>query len=443
MNVENLKAIEKQLSKDPRFAGVVVQMKQLRLNKEIKDDQKAFFEKMVGLMTEALEKTSEPVPASTPGDLMLKNVDSAALMVQVMKDFVASVSDKELEGSLVDQLKTLNAGIEKMQKNMSEIAGRKMPTPQVTVEQKVYELKVPEPKVIDQTKIIQEAVEVKIQTKILEALLAKITKGVTAVRVQNENPDEAIPVRIVDKGGKKFIDQLVAAIGGAIAGGGEGGSGSSMSNYALETGGNLETTVARLTSILAALGGTLSVSGAVTANAGTNLNTSALALESGGNLASILTQITAAAASLNVLDDWDESDRAKVNPIVGQAGVEGGSGAATSKTLRVAHATDVIVKTTANETAGTPAASGVAYSSSSAVLVSANANLKAITLKNTSDSEKVSLLFAASGTAVIDQGITLMPGDSWEMKSGDIMFWNGDIRGIGSGSGNLSIMSWT
>lgn len=155
-------------------------------------------------MTEALEKTSEPVPASTPGDLMLKNVDSAALMVQVMKDFVASVSDKELEGSLVDQLKTLNAGIEKMQKNMSEIAGRKMPTPRVTVEQKVYELKVPEPKVIDQTKIIQEAVEVKIQTKILEALLAKITKGVTAVRVQNENPDEAIPVRIVDKGGKKY-----------------------------------------------------------------------------------------------------------------------------------------------------------------------------------------------------------------------------------------------
>ena len=99
------------------------------------------------------------------------------------------------------------------------------------------------------------------------------------------------------------------------------GSGSSMSNYALETGGNLETTVARLTSILAALGGTLSVSGAVTANAGTNLNTSALALDSGGNLASILTQITAAAASLNVLDDWDESDRAKVNPIVGQAGI--------------------------------------------------------------------------------------------------------------------------
>ena len=46
-------------------------------------------------------------------------------------------------------------------------------------------------------------------------------------------------------------------------------------------------------------------------------------------------------ASLSVLDDWDESDRAKVNPIVGQAGVEGGSGAVSAKTIRTVLATDV------------------------------------------------------------------------------------------------------
>lgn len=71
----------------------------------------------------------------------------------------------------------------------------------------------------------------------------------------------------------------------------------------------------------------------VTANAGTNLNTSALALESGGNLAAI-------AASASVLDDWDETDRAKVNPIVGQAGVQGGAGAVSANTQRVVIATD-------------------------------------------------------------------------------------------------------
>lgn len=80
--------------------------------------------------------------------------------------------------------------------------------------------------------------------------------------------------------------------------------------------------------------GTVTISGTVTANAGTNLNTSALALEAGGNLA-------AAATSLAVMDDWDETDRAKVNIIVGQAGVQGGSGAVSATTQRVVLATDV------------------------------------------------------------------------------------------------------
>ncbi len=72
----------------------------------------------------------------------------------------------------------------------------------------------------------------------------------------------------------------------------------------------------------------------VTANAGTNLNTSLLALESGGNLA-------ATATSLSIMDDWDESNRAAVNTISGQAGVQGGSGFVTNNTQRVVLATDI------------------------------------------------------------------------------------------------------
>jgi hypothetical protein len=80
-------------------------------------------------------------------------------------------------------------------------------------------------------------------------------------------------------------------------------------------------------------GNSITVDGTVTANAGTNLNTSALALEAGGNLAG-------AATSLAVIDDWDESDRAKVNPIVGQAGVAGGAGAVGATVQRVTLASD-------------------------------------------------------------------------------------------------------
>lgn len=54
----------------------------------------------------------------------------------------------------------------------------------------------------------------------------------------------------------------------------------------------------------------------------------------------------AIAASASVLDDWDESDRAKVNPIVGQAGVAGGAGTTGATTQRVVLATDTTVPVT-------------------------------------------------------------------------------------------------
>lgn len=96
----------------------------------------------------------------------------------------------------------------------------------------------------------------------------------------------------------------------------------------------------------------VTISGAITANAGTNLNTSALALESGGNLATISTNTGSTATSTGVMDDWDESDRAKVNPIVGQAGVAAGAGAVGATTQRVS------VGSTSMQTRGTEDAVG-------------------------------------------------------------------------------------
>ncbi len=49
--------------------------------------------------------------------------------------------------------------------------------------------------------------------------------------------------------------------------------------------------------------------------------------------------------AVEVMDDWDESDRAKVNPIVGQAGVEADTGVITTKTQRVTLATDDVAST--------------------------------------------------------------------------------------------------
>lgn len=70
------------------------------------------------------------------------------------------------------------------------------------------------------------------------------------------------------------------------------------------------------------------------------------------------THQSAIAASASVLDDWDETDRAKVNPIVGQAGIEGGAGASTAKTVRVAPASDVVAPVSSTQLPAALAAGG-------------------------------------------------------------------------------------
>lgn len=55
---------------------------------------------------------------------------------------------------------------------------------------------------------------------------------------------------------------------------------------------------------------------------------------------SIHAKLRAIATAIEIMDDWDESDRAKVNLIAGQVGVQGAAGASTANTQRVAIATD-------------------------------------------------------------------------------------------------------
>lgn len=75
--------------------------------------------------------------------------------------------------------------------------------------------------------------------------------------------------------------------------------------------------------------------------------------------ASTLAEQQTQTTSLSVIDDWDESDRAKVNPIVGSAGVQGGSGGVSASTQRVVLATDVALPTGTNAI-GTVTAVGAA-----------------------------------------------------------------------------------
>lgn len=128
------------------------------------------------------------------------------------------------------------------------------------------------------------------------------------------------------------------------------------------------------------------VSGTVTANAGTNLNTSALALEAGGNLAGTAT-------SLAVIDDWDESDRCKTNPIVGQTGLQGASGTVSANTLRVVLATDVALPAGTNAIGKLSANSGVDIGDVDVTSIAAGTNrLGSVRLVDSADADLTSVV---------------------------------------------------
>lgn len=138
-------------------------------------------------------------------------------------------------------------------------------------------------------------------------------------------------------------------------------------------------------------GGSLTVDGTVsiTANSSVNLsqvNGSSVAANTGvitaGTQRITLATDDPAVTSLAILDDWDESDRAKVNSIAGQAGVAGGSGTVGATTQRVVLATDVALPTGTNTIGSTLAGNPWTTSASSAYETSKVIKASAGTLRS-------------------------------------------------------------
>lgn len=84
--------------------------------------------------------------------------------------------------------------------------------------------------------------------------------------------------------------------------------------------------------------GPLTVDGTVAVSNAFALDASVDGIE--GLLSTSNTNTGNSATALQIIDDWDESDRAKVNPIVGQAGVAAGAGSVSALTQRTTLASD-------------------------------------------------------------------------------------------------------
>ena len=138
-------------------------------------------------------------------------------------------------------------------------------------------------------------------------------------------------------------------------------------------------------------------------------------------------------ASLAVLDDWDESDRAKVNPIAGQAGVAGAAGTVSALTQRVVQGGAATATQTSVDSVTT--AGGV-------TILAAAAGRLGATITNT-DANALYLYFAAAGTVSSSVfNVKLLTDETLVLEAGG---YTGIISGVwaGDGSGAAKVCEFT
>lgn len=144
-------------------------------------------------------------------------------------------------------------------------------------------------------------------------------------------------------------------------------------------------------------------------------------------------------ASLSVLDDWDETDRAKVNIIVGQAGITAAAGTVAANTPRVTLASNdpavVALQAIGHPTTPTSGRRVVAVAGTALALIGSSAPCKKVDVTAELDNTGVIVIGASTviATLATRTGTPLSAGDyiSIEITDANILFINSTVTGDG------------
>lgn len=280
--------------------------------------------------------------------------------------------------------------------------------------------------------------------------------GVDIGDVTVNNASGASAVNIQDGGNSITVDGSVTA---------NAGTNLNTSLLALESGGNLAAAATSLALLDNAISGSEMQVDVVTLPAVTQGTSPwAVSIIDGGNTAAVnvnselsvsvdnsvlpngaSTDATLALAvqALQIMDDWDETNRAAVNTIAGQVGVQGNTGVVTALTQRVVLATDVALPTGTNsigsvtstpEKSSTATLSNVAASATSVTVLASNANRKKAIFVNDSTvvcrlkfgataSSTSYTIYMSRGDTYIEEGPTVYTGicDAiWDSATGNM-----------------------
>ena len=139
-----------------------------------------------------------------------------------------------------------------------------------------------------------------------------------------------------------------------------------------------------------------------------------------------------AVASLAIMDDWDESDRAKANIIVGQAGVAAGAGASGATVQRVVEAARAYETVAASQTAQALGATGATGDTiSRIVIIPATTSPGAVDLLDNATSINIfpggALSVSELKPIVVQLGMISVSG-AWKITTG------ANVSAIGIGS---------
>lgn len=198
--------LEKELLKIGRADIILFQKNQALFKKAIADlaDILKGIRDCEKLQPSHLERVNETLKAfGDQSAKMFQNISSALVNVD-------NRLKKQLGPSMIlNELLRANQKLEKIFKKETFI---NVEPPKVNVAP--TKVIVPEPKVIDGTKIIQETKYIGQAVKLLMAIFQLVSddKKISRVFVENAQPDQAISVKLVDRSGRSFYDAVLQAV---------------------------------------------------------------------------------------------------------------------------------------------------------------------------------------------------------------------------------------
>ena len=193
----------------------------------------------------------------------------------------------------------------------------------------------------------------------------------------------------------------------------------------LDTGGGTDNTVGFFIALPASGG---AVAGGTSVNPLVVSVTGSIAVTNTGTFA---VQDSAAETSLSVIDDWDEGDRAKVNLIVGQAGIAAGAGAVGVTVPRMTLASDDPAVTSLATPAVVYNGKKTVTTAGTRVTLASSQAVKSVTIKALSTN--TGFIYVGDGSVASTNGFQLERGESVSLDIANLTTVNLDSSVNGEG----------